>query len=712
KFTEVTASTGIAVEPASGARRVVPLDVDGHNDVDLLVVGASSSSLFRNKRGFLFEKSATLPGAIDGAAGDLDGDGLPDVVLAGPQGLVVARSLGPTVEAPKTIRPGPLEEPRVALLDLENRGQLDVVTFAKDTVSVLRRNASGAFEDVASALFPRGFSGVPTSIAALDLDGDFDLDLVVARREGPAVIERNVGGERDPALAFTFRGTKTNRAGIGTRIEVRSAGLRIHREVWSVPAWIGIGPRPLADGVFLKWTNGIDEAEGLVPAGRYLYSLERRGREGSCPFVYSWNGREFTFVTDAIGATPLGLYAAPGMWVPPQSREWLRIRSDQLTPRDGVYEIRFTEEMRELTYLDRVRLLCVDHPAGTSVYPDERFCFPPVPPKRLLLVRKEVPIASARDGAGRDVTELLAREDRRSVGPPTRLGWQGMSEEHSLELDLGDAANAPSLRLFLTGYFAWTNSSINRAIADAGIRFQPPRVDVRAADGSWRTIVEDAGFPAGMQKTLPIDLSDKLKPGERVIRLVTNLDLHWDRAFLSVDDAPFETRTTELAAATADLRDAGVARWRPVIDGGPTEPKYDDRIRAHVYDLHVGDYTRYGDVRELLDAADDRFAIFHHGDEIALAFRVSDAPPISDGWTRTFLLDSSGWAKDADPNTFAYDTVEPLPFQKMSGYPYGAEERYPDDEQHVRYRREWNTRRVTQPRPVPVTAGIEAIHAR
>src|SRR5215510_8570275 len=114
------------------------------------------------------------------------------------------------------------------------------------------------------------------------------------------------------------------------------------------------------------------------------------------------------------------------MWVPPQSREWLRIRADQLVPRDGLYEIRFTEEMRELTYLDRVRLLCVDHPEGTTVYPDERFCFPPFPEKKLLTVRSERPLVSARM-AGRDVTDLLAREDRRFTDPPERLPYQGMS---------------------------------------------------------------------------------------------------------------------------------------------------------------------------------------------------------------------------------------------------------------------------------------------
>jgi hypothetical protein len=60
--------------------------------------------------------------------------------------------------------------------------------------------------------------------------------------------------------------------------------------------------------------------------------------------------------------------------------------------------------------------------------------------------------------------------------------------------------------------------------------------------------------------------------------------------------------------------------------------------------------------------------------------------------TRTWLLYLDGWAKDGDPNTVTSQTVEPLPFHAMSGYPYGEGERYPDDEVHAQYRREWNTR--------------------
>jgi hypothetical protein len=47
-----------------------------------------------------------------------------------------------------------------------------------------------------------------------------------------------------------------------------------------------------------------------------------------------------------------------------------------------------------------------------------------------------------------------------------------------------------------------------------------------------------------------------------------------------------------------------------------------------------------------------------------------------------------------DPYTAFPDTVEPLPFRGMSGYPYGDGEAYPNDPEHRAYRERWNTRRV------------------
>ena len=82
------------------------------------------------------------------------------------------------------------------------------------------------------------------------------------------------------------------------------------------------------------------------------------------------------------------------------------------------------------------------------------------------------------------------------------------------------------------------------------------------------------------------------------------------------------------------------------------------------------------------------------GDELTVKFAESDAPPLLEGWERDYLLYSDGWLKDGDLNTATGNMVGPLPFQGITTYPYGADQKLPEDEVFRAYLKEYNSREV------------------
>ena len=100
----------------------------------------------------------------------------------------------------------------------------------------------------------------------------------------------------------------------------------------------------------------------------------------------------------------------------------------------------------------------------------------------------------------------------------------------------------------------------------------------------------------------------------------------------------------------------------------------------------TGTFTRFGDVRQLLDSVDDRFVIMARGEELALEFDAAGLEPPPTDWARTVVLHSDGYCKDMDLYTAYPHTVGPLPFHGMQNYPPSAED-YVAPDHDV-----WNTR--------------------
>jgi len=172
------------------------------------------------------------------------------------------------------------------------------------------------------------------------------------------------------------------------------------------------------------------------------------------------------------------------------------------------------------------------------------------------------------------------------------------------------------------------------------------------------------------------------------------MELYWDRIFAApiLDDAGLDIR--EVSAKSADLHFLGYPREYSPDGRHPTLYDYDSVDGAIAWKIMRGDYTRYGDVAELVEEADDCYVIMGRGEELTLRFPVDAFGAIPAGYVRSFILKTDSFCKDMDLYSAYPDTVEPLPFHSMSNYPYGSDEHYPDDEKRRQYRENFNTRRV------------------
>jgi hypothetical protein len=368
--------------------------------------------------------------------------------------------------------------------------------------------------------------------------------------------------------------------------------------------------------------------------------------------------------------------------------------------------------MEEIVYLDQLRLFAIDHPADTDVNPSERFYAsgPPFPSGEPVFTHRAHarPPARVTDHRGRDVTALLRERDRRYVTNFADAPYKGFAGLHWIELDLG--VNIPAseevgytgvpLRLLLHGYTDYFTATSVYAAHQGGVTAIVPYVEAQLADGSWRRVVDDMGFPAGLARTMIADLTGKLPPGTRRIRIATNLKIYWDQ--ILIDTTPAETphRITEAPLATASADYLGYPREIRGTSASDIRYDYHTVSATGPYARAAGHYTRYGDVRAMVTASDDRFVILGSGDEVAVEFDAAALLPVPAGWTRDWFFYVDGFAKDMDFYAAHPFTTTPLPYHAMPGYPYPAERQYPDHGAHLEDQLELNTRAVSG-RPAP-----------
>jgi tetratricopeptide (TPR) repeat protein len=721
-FTEWTEPTGLG----GGGKTNAAILTDFNNDraVDIAVTGDGPAPLiYVNPREGKYPtqplyENAKLSPSMGIAVLDYNKDGWMDIAVthAGAPGLTLWRN----VEGPNHIgrRFERVELPLhdavrgwgLTAVDIDNDGWIDlaaiVETKAAPQVRVFRNRGDGSFEDVSHAL---GLDKVklvaPRGLIAVDDNGA--ADLIVTQLNAPPVLLRNVGGNKNHSVRLDLTGFADNKTAIGAKVEIFASG---HWQKWELAGssgyqtqgppqiLVGLGDADHIDLLRILWPTGVLQDEIDLPHQPVIAMKEADRRGSSCPVLFAWNGHKYKLVTDVIGAAVVGHWFTPTRRNTPNPGEWIKVDGAQLAPVNGKLSLRFMEPMEEVNYIDQLRLVAVDHPENVEVNPDERFLDdPPFASGRVVATAGARLPVGAWDGEGRDVLDLLSRRDHQFASGFTPLPYDGFANLHALTLDLGplDAQspkNAKSpLRLLMTGYVNYFSATSLYAAWKAGIKPIPPYAEAELPDGTWRRIADDVGFPAGLERTIVVDLTGKLPAGARRIRLVTNLEIYWDQVLID-DHAEAEARAEEVPLTRATLHFRGYPKQIEGTSPGDLDYDYDRVSLTGPFQHQRGNYTRMGDVTELLKSIDDRYVIFGSGEEIAAEFDATKLPALPANWKRDYFFYANGFVKDMDWWDASPFTVAQLPFHKMSAYPYPEGEKFPDDADALEYQLNWNDR--------------------
>ena len=721
-FTEWTEPTGLGGSGTTNA--AILTDFNNDRAVDIAVTGDGAAPLiYVNPREGKYPTQALyegdkLPETAGIAVLDYNKDSWMDIAVthAGAPGLTLWRN----VEGPEHVgrRFERVELPLkdairgwgVTAIDIDNDGWIDLAAIVETTagpqVRVFRNRGDGTFEDVSHAL---GLDALklhdPRGLIAADVDEDGAPDLIVTQMNAPPVLLKNVGANKNHFVRLDLTGYADNKTAIGVKVETFANG---HWQKWELAGasgyqtqgppqiLVGLGDGDGIDLLRILWPTGVLQDEIDLPKlvnGRAVIAMKEADRRGSsCPVLFAWDGHKYKLVTDVIGAGVVGHWFTPERRNIPNPGEWIKVDGAQVEPLDGKLSMRFMEPMEEVNYIDQLRLVAVDHPESVEVNPDERFLDdPPFASGRVVASASARMPVGAWDGEGRDVLDAVSRRDHIFASGFTAAPYDGFANSHALTLDLGDVnVNAP-LKLLMTGYVNYFSATSLYAAWQAGIKPISPYAEAQLQDGSWTRIADNVGFPAGQERTIVVDLTGKLPAGARKIRLVTNLEIYWDQVLID-NNADAEAHTTEVPLALATLHFRGYPKQIDLASDGDLDYDYDRVSLTGPFQHQRGNYTRMGDVTELLKSIDDRYAIFGSGEEIATDFDVTKLPALPAHWKRDYFFYANGYVKDMDWWDASPFTVSQLPFHKMSTYPYPASEKFPDDAGALNYQLNWNDR--------------------
>jgi hypothetical protein len=461
---------------------------------------------------------------------------------------------------------------------------------------------------------------------------------------------------------------------------VELVDIGVHTIVFPSEEQIQISGWGLVKFSFGTWSDGSTVLSKTVNVQGETYAINTYYRLGSCPSLYVWNGTGYSYSSEVSdGSGWLGYldhFQPDGSMVFSNNYPWDYIKLDQtqLQPSNGHFKMQIAETSDEIFYLDSAKLVAVDHPANVDVFSTTSTFIYNLSDQGTIYTVSKTPAApiSAVNGTGQNVLPLISKMDG-NVTSGTRWTW------NSLTLNLGNLTGAKEIKLVVGATIVWPttqaggNNFLKYANQPGVTPSPPPYMEVKAPNGSWVRVPDDRQFPLPdvTDDVFVVNLTGLFPTNDYELRINTYQDIRFD--YIGVDTSAQENLTVQtIMPSSADLYQGFTSTSNS-----------------------SGAFTRYGDVLALMQSADDKFAIGREGDTVSLEF-PADLTPVPAGMVRDYFLIASCWFK-GNGLSYVPFSVDPMPFQAMTSFPYPANQSYPYDAAHKAYLQEYNTRKINMP---------------
>jgi hypothetical protein len=437
----------------------------------------------------------------------------------------------------------------------------------------------------------------------------------------------------------------------------------------------------LVNYAFIGWNDGGSSLSKTVDVEGAIYLSANYFRTvSSCPVLAAWNGVNYNFISDVNDGTGwlgfLEYFKPDGSMVFSYNYpfDYIKLDSTQLQPLNGVYNFQISETSDEIFYLDSAKLLAVDHPANTDVFSTRStFVYNLTGQGTIYTISKNAAApVSAVNGKGENVLPIISQLDN-DFTTAKRWTW------NNLTLNLGNLANAKEINLVVGAKIVWPSTSsggtnfMKYASKPGVMPSPPPFMEVKAENGSWITVPSDREFPipSTTDQVFVVNLTGLFTAKNFELRINYYQDVEFD--YIGVD--------------TTALQNTIVHTLSPI---------YADFHQAFgTNSSSTGAFTSYGDVNSLIQSTDDQFVIGRQGDQVSLQFQAN-LPPVPQGMVRDYFIVTNCWFKGLGLPYVPF-TVDPLPFQSMTSFPYPSTENYPTDAIHQTYLKTFNTRIIKAP---------------